>query len=78
MDNEIIEKIKNCMLNIMTETIKMRDIIEEEYVKNCNASSSNDRLNEILSSVKKEQKPRKPRKTKNNKVLIDTDLNLEV
>lgn len=74
MDLETLNKFKESLLNIMNDTILIRDILEAEFLKHNKQESQS--INKLVEDVKKQ---RKPRKTKNKNVVIETtDLNLEV
>lgn len=74
MDLETLNKLKESLLNIMNDTILIRDILEVEFLKHNKQEAQS--INKLVEDVKKQ---RKPRKTKNKNVVIETtDLNLEV
>lgn len=74
MDLETLNKFKESLLNIMNDTILIRDILEAEFLKHNKQESQS--INKLVEDVKKQ---RKPRKTKNKNVVVETtDLNLEV
>jgi len=74
MDLETLNKLKESLLNIMNDTILIRDILEVEFLKHNKQEAQS--INKLVEDVKKQ---RKPRKTKNKNVVVETtDLNLEV
>lgn len=74
MDLETLNKFKESLLNIMNDTILIRDILEAEFLKHNKQEAQS--INKLVEDVKKQ---RKPRKTKNKSVVVETtDLNLEV